>query len=845
MPECLAVLVCVGLVWLSELAPLGRERAAAEAAAVESTSNLARAFDENTERVISGIDQILLTARAAYAEQNATFNVVDWAAKRVKIDKFAFFLGRVDASGRTQESTYALNAGGIDVSDRAHFRAQLDPARDDLFISQPVVGRATGRPAIQFTRKLLTTDGRFDGVLQVSLDAEELSRFYESIDIGSGSIVLARREGTVLARGPMSMGKLGEPLADADVLASIQSRRSGILHIPSETPGEDNIGSFRNLADYPLTVLVCFDHSDIYAKYHAWRRDALWGGAWISAVILVVGAFWIAQRVRSVYAKRTLQWTLESINQGIVMLDDSGRMPVINERARQLLALPPTVPTRPPRELLHVPDSCRPDESTAVAEYTRDDGAIVEVQGNTVPAGGTVLTYTDVTERRLAETRIHHLAHHDPLTGLANRLLLHDQLAQRLLPDVATENETAPAPFAVLCLDLDGFKGINDTLGHDMGDALLCIFAERVRRELRGVDTLARTGGDEFIVLFDGGAPGGAEALAGRIIGTLDEPVVVENCRMTVQASIGIARFPEHGTDAKSLLRAADIALYRAKGEGRGLFRVFDAAMDAHYQERRTLEQELCAALETDQIEIFMQPQFDSLTLQVSGLEALVRWRHPTRGFVPPSVFVPIAEESGMIVALGRRVLAGACRFAAGWAVPCRVAVNVSPVQFRDGTLAQFVADTLQATGLAPGRLEVEVTEGVLIGDEQKALDALRDVKALGVRVALDDFGTGYSSLGYLRRFPFDRVKIDKSFVQSQTHDADTQAIIDAVLAMTSRLRLQVTAEGVETEEQLNLLRSQGCSELQGFLLGRPMPATQVPEFLAATQAQYVVAQAA
>ena len=839
LPECIAILVCISLVWFSELAPLNRDRAAAEAAAADTTSNLAHAFDENTERVIAGIDQILLTARAAYFEQRGTFNVVDWAAKRVKVDKFAFFLGRVDKRGMTQESTLNSNAPSIDISDREHFRAQLDPAHDALFISRPVVGRATGRPALQFTRKLLTADGQFDGLLQVSLDAGELSRFYESIDIGSGYVALARRDGTLLARGPIGSAKLGGPAGSADMLSAIRGANSGVLHVPSAIPDEDDIVSFRNLADYPLTVLVGLDHSDIYAKYHVSRRTAIWCGAWISAVVMLVGTFWVLQRLRSLYAKRTLQLTLESISQGIVLLDDHGRMPVINERARHLLGLPANAPPRPPRDLLHVPHGCL--QSGGLAEYVRGDGAIVEVQGNTTPAGGTVLTYTDVTERRLAESRIHHLAHHDTLTGLANRLLLHEQLAQRLRP----ERETGAERFAVLCLDLDGFKNVNDTLGHDMGDALLCVFAERVRREVRGTDTLARTGGDEFIVLLDAALPGLAEGLAARLIQITEEPIVVENCRMSVQVSIGIARYPDHGVDAKSLLRAADTALYRAKDEGRGLYRVFDAAMDARYQERRFLEQELRVAMETDQIEIFMQPQFDGLTLQVSGLEALVRWRHPTRGFVPPNVFIPIAEETGLISALGRRVMAGACRAAAGWTTPCRVAVNVSPVQFRDGTLASFVAETLQATGLAPRRLEVEVTEGVLIGDEQKALDTLRDIKGLGVQVALDDFGTGYSSLGYLRRFPFDRIKIDKSFVQSQNQDANTQAIIDAVFAMTSRLHLQVTAEGVETEEQLNLLRAQGCSELQGFLLGHPMPVAQVSDFLAAARAQYTVAQAA
>lgn len=832
LPECLLLLVCIGLIWFSELAPLGRERAEVETSARDATSNLARAFEENTERVVSGIDQILLTARAAYADQKGAFDVAEWAARRVKVDKFAFFLGRVDASGWTRESTLTPPPKPIQIADREHFRAQLDPSRDELFISKPVVGRATGRPALQFTRKLLTPDGRFDGILQVSLDAGELSRFYESLDIGSGFIELVGADGIVRARGPLVLDQLGKPAGDAGLLAAIAASDSGVVERPAGT-GESDFISFRKVEGLPLTVLVGFDHADIYAKYRASRRDAVLAGEVMTAAVAAMGLFWIRQRRRSGRDRRALHLTLESIEQGIVMLDAAGRMPVINQRARQLLALPSEIGDRPPRELLQLPpdDLAREPSRPTLGHVRRDDGRIIELQQHRTALDGTVLTYTDVTDRKLYEARIHHLAHHDPLTSLPNRLVLNERLAQK-----TSIRGGAPERFAVLCLDLDGFKNINDSMGHDMGDALLCAVAGRLRDELRATDLVARTGGDEFIILFDTGSEASAVAglLAARLIDVLDQPIVLESCHLSVQASIGIAHFPEHGKDARSLLRNADMALYRAKAEGRGLYRTFDTTMDAKYQERRQIEQDLRTALDTEQIELYMQPQFDSEMLRVSGFEALVRWRHPVRGLISPGIFIPIAEECGLVSKLGCRVLADACRIAASWDSDCRIAVNVSPLQFLDGTLPAFVAGVLTDTGLPAGRLEIEVTEGVLIGDDSVTLESLRAIKALGVRVALDDFGTGYSSLGYLRRFPFDRIKLDKSFVQAQNCDLGTQAIIDAVLAMTTRLHLDVTAEGVETEDQLNLLRAQGCTELQGFLLGRPMPVAQVQAFLSA-----------
>jgi diguanylate cyclase (GGDEF)-like protein len=473
----------------------------------------------------------------------------------------------------------------------------------------------------------------------------------------------------------------------------------------------------------------------------------------------------------------------------------------------------------------------RPDgvpASETVTEVTRDDGKVIEVQTYPTAFGGTVLTYTDVTERKLAEARILHVAHHDALTGLPNRLLLNERIGQ------AVENaQRDGGHFAIFGLDLDGFKAINDTMGHDAGDLVLCRFAERLRQLVRPGDMAARTGGDEFTVLVrDIVNPAMVETIARRLLDDLVLPVDLGGFVSTLDSSVGIAVYPEDGTDGRALLKNADTALYRAKVGGKAGVCRFENWMDQSLAERRALERDLRQAMEQDELDVYFQPQFACNSLHVVGFEALVRWRHASRGFVPPDVFIPLAEECGLIGAIGRTVLEKACVRAAEWHPRHRVAVNLSPVQFRGGGLVGMVSDILLRTGFPAGLLELEITEGVLIKDEDQALNTLRTLKDLGVTIALDDFGTGYSSLSYLRRFPFDKIKIDKTFLLAQEQDFGTRTILEAVLAMTSRLGLPVIAEGVETEEQLAMLRDQGCPEVQGFLLGRPMPDADVQPFL-------------
>ncbi len=851
LPEIIAICFCIALIWVSLLLPLVQERRDAEHAAVEITSNLARAFEENTDRIVAGIDQILLSARAAYADNEAGFDIRKWAGKRARADKFDFFIGRIDEHGIAGDSTLGPAAAGIDLADRQHFRVHLDPARDELFISKPVVGRSTRMPAMQFTRKLLHADGSFAGVIVVSLDATELSRFYQTIEIGNGYVMLAGIDGIIRARGPLSDGVIGRGIDDPLLLQAIQTQPNGSLSTISPSNGTARIVSFRRLRDYPLVVLIGFDTGDTLHNYAESRRHATTTGIVATAIVLLLGAFWMRQRRRWFASKRALGVTLESISQGIVMVDAEGRMPVINPRAVELLDLPSDLlarsgasalfqpwrivaPEWPSDQSVIVPfaELSKPgsDEDFTVFESVGADGKIIEVQRNAIASGGHVVTYTDVTDRKLAEARIRHLAHHDSLTGLPNRILLNERLAE------AVASATAGGRgFAVLCLDLDGFKTVNDTMGHEAGDLLLSLLADRLRTLIRPTDTVARTGADDFVIVQrDVDNAEGAARMVQRLIDNLADPVSIDGYELTVSTSIGIALYPRDGGEGRALLKNADTALYRAKADGPGIFRFFEPEMDRSLQERRALEHDLRLALQQDKIDVYFQPQFSCATLDVVGFEALARWRDPVRGMVPPGIFIPIAEECGLIEQLGRFVLERACELAASWRPQCRVAVNLSPAQFRDHGLPQLLAETLNRTKLPAGLLELEVTEGVLIRDEEQALATLRALKAQGVRIALDDFGTGYSSLSYLRRFPFDKIKIDKSFVQAQQSDAGAQAILEAIVAMSGRLNLIVTAEGVETEEQLAMIRRQRCTEVQGYLLGKPMPAAEVPAFLEA-----------
>jgi diguanylate cyclase (GGDEF)-like protein/PAS domain S-box-containing protein len=444
-----------------------------------------------------------------------------------------------------------------------------------------------------------------------------------------------------------------------------------------------------------------------------------------------------------------------------------------------------------------------------------------------------LVAIVDVTERKQAEARIQHMAHHDALTGLPNRILFHQRLGEAL-----TRIARSGGKLAVLCLDLDQFKGVNDTLGHPIGDRLLKVVAERLNSCVQESDLVARLGGDEFaIIMPEIDSPRGAETLANRVIEELGSAFEIDGHEVIVGASVGIAIAPGDGNAADVLLRNADMALYRAKADGRGRFHFFEAEMDKRVQLRRALELDLRKAFNQGEFELYYQPLINLRGGDVSGFEALLRWRHPERGMISPAEFIPLAEEIGLINPLGEWVLREACADAMTWPKPVKVAVNLSPVQFKSRNLVQAVLTALAYSRLPPERLELEITESVLLDETDTNLATLHRLRELGVCISMDDFGTGYSSLSYLRSFPFDKIKIDQSFVRELTERPDCMAIVRAVTGLGASLGIATTAEGVETHEQLDRLRAEGCTEVQGYLFSAPRPATEVAGMLKKAEA--------
>lgn len=452
----------------------------------------------------------------------------------------------------------------------------------------------------------------------------------------------------------------------------------------------------------------------------------------------------------------------------------------------------------------------------------------VQINEHKVEDGSTVVLYTDVSEMRLREERIHHMALHDALTGLPNRILFRQRI------DQALKNASKyGGQVAVLCLDLDNFKNINDTLGHPLGDLLLVEVVNRIRECIRDSDTLARLGGDEFaLIIPELGAEITLDAVASRIIEAVSAPFCLRGQRAVVGASIGVALNSDEAYDADTIIKNADLALYRAKSDGKNCFRYFEPEMDVKAQERRVLELDLRTGIDCGQLQLYYQPQIDANDGTLRSFEALIRWNHPQRGLIAPAEFIGIAEETGLIIPLGDWVLRNACAAAVEWPERVCVAINVSPAQLRRRDFVKIVADTLEETQLTPSRLELEITETVLLRDAKGALEVLHMLKGMGVRIAMDDFGTGYSSLGNLRRFPFDKIKIDRSFVSELINSSEAAAIVKAVVSMGNTLAIETTAEGVETIDQVRHLEAEGCSQFQGFYYSRPIPGEQVRDLI-------------
>lgn len=760
----------------------------------------------------------------------------------------------INAEGRLVATSRTWPPPHVDLSDRSYFRYFRTHNDRGIFLSEPVANRITGIWTCLMVRRINGPSGQFLGLVVGSLDLGYFRGFYREIAQNENlAITLVSRQGLVLTSFPYDLppGKRPSNLSEAWDKSVDQNRPSMIVG-RGLMKNDRRIVSVRPLADYPVVVNVSISAAGALAD---WRRQTaltiIGTLCAVLCIILLLRAIILQfRRLEQSEAdlalnSQTLSMTLDHINQGIVMTDSQRRVAVCNRQAIAMLDLPvDLMASKPLAETVldyqvakgEFPDPAKLDlyrqslyaDHPMTYERQRPNGRILEVQNRPMADGGMVRTYSDVTERRRAEERIRFLAHHDPLTQLANRTLF----TARLTEEIARA-DAGGHRLALLYIDLDRFKYVNDSHGHGAGDSLLIKLGERLSATVGPGLTIARTGGDEFAILLPLDDPHrDAARLARDILLAVQQPLAFNGATFRVSVSIGIAHYPDHAQSASDLLRNADIALYEAKNEGTGIVRTFDAGMEARQQQLFQREQDLRSAFELGQFEVVYQPILSLKGNRVASAEALLRWHHPVEGLVPPSDFILLAERLGLIQPLGLWVMETACREAAHWPTDIGIAVNLSPMQVNNDSLASEVRQILERTGLAPHRLTLEVTEGLLLEQNPTVLRTMHALRALGVRFSLDDFGTGHSSLGYLRRFPFDVIKIDKLFVQDMVDHSDAAAIVKALLTVSADLGLDVVAEGVETMAQLTMLQHLRCPYVQGYLVSRPLAAAQMRSFV-------------
>jgi diguanylate cyclase (GGDEF)-like protein len=544
--------------------------------------------------------------------------------------------------------------------------------------------------------------------------------------------------------------------------------------------------------------------------------------------------------------EQLLHTVLDNMAHGVLMFDSDARLMFCNEPYLKMYGLTKDLakPGCTLRELLQiipagafVADSedyvvklttCIAEGRTLCNVVNSNDGRVFSVVNTPVSGGGWLATHEDITDRQRAQEQIAHMARHDALTDLPNRVLLRERLEHEL------KRVKRGDCLAMLCLDLDHFKSVNDTLGHPIGDELLKLVSDRLRGCVRELDTIARLGGDEFaIIMTQLQQPIDAASLARRIRDSIIKPYQIDGHQIVTDISIGISIAPNDGMDSDRLLKNADLALYGAKSEGRGTYRFFEPEMDTRMKARRDLELDLRNALANKEFELHYQPLVNLQTNDITAFEALLRWNHPARGLISPADFIPIAEETGLIIPIGEWVLRTACHETANWPEHVKVAVNLSPAQLKNRNLVKVVTSALADSGMTANKLQLEITESLLMQNTFSTLATLHELRKLGVQIAMDDFGTGYSSLSYLRSFPFDKIKIDRSFIQDLANGTEPLAIVHAVTGLAKCLNMISTAEGVETQQQLETLQAVGCTEMQGYLFSKARPAKEVAHFFA------------
>jgi diguanylate cyclase (GGDEF)-like protein len=826
---------------------------------------LARHFDQQMEDLgaiqrdlANYVRQNRIDTSARFREQMGSAAINAMLKGKLSAVSYVGGLSIFDSDGNMINSAASWPVPPVNVGDRAYFnRLKSDPTAPQLLI-EPVVSRVTGTQVAVIALRLTSPNGEFLGVISRSLEPLNVERFFASVALGSdASISMMHRDGTLLARHPGQLNMIGQNYRDAPIFRKIladDGNTTGIFSSPVD--GEHRIGASHRLTSYPLIVTATTTVSAALADWREQMRFLI--GVGVTSALLIAAMLYVvvrrlvsdhrASNRRLTLEKERLDKAVNNMTQGLLMFDAWERLVISNQRYIEMYALSAEVvkPGCTFRELIahrKASGSLPGDDAEYAAAVLRNigrktsqiiettDGRWIQIVNEPIPGGGWLATHEDITERRRSEQQITHLAHYDALTDLPNRTLFHERLKQGLA-DLSTGQR-----LALHYIDIDEFKGVNDSLGHLVGDELLKSIAASLSACVGAAGFVARLGGDEFAVVQTTIRDrDDVEQLIEGILAAIRAPRDCLGHQLTADASIGVALIPEHGTDLDQIMKNADLAMYAAKAAGRRTWRFFAPEMDAQVKARHQLEIDLRQAIADDQFEVHYQPCLSLQDDRIVGCEALVRWKHPTRGMVSPAEFIPIAEDTGLINQLGEHVLNVACTEAATWPDDIRLAVNVSPVQFKSGTLALKVAKALADSGLSPHRLELEITEAVLIRDDD-ALEVLQQLRGLGVRIALDDFGTGYSSLSYLQRIPFDKIKIDRCFVNDITESEGSAAIVQAVVSIAAIRNMTTTAEGVETEAQRQVLKRLGCSEMQGYLFSRPKPAADVRQLFATHRA--------
>ncbi|MCP4619085.1 MAG: EAL domain-containing protein [Bradyrhizobium sp.] len=764
-----------------------------------------------------------------------------------------------DAEGKLINSSSAWPVPPVDVADRAYFKTFKSDPHAPAMVIEPVLSRITGNWTTVIARKVIGANGEFIGAIGRGIESDNFAKFFATVALGPDSaIAIHHRDGTLLARHPHRPEIVGRNFKSGP---AVQQR---VFELPATTTrltspldGKDRLISSRALIDFPMVIVAS---TTAEAALADWREQIamLVTVAAASVVAIAVLLFLVVRKLSQQHRQSQRRLTLEKqrldtavnhMTQGLLLFDSSQHLVICNQRYIEMYGLSADVikPGCSFRDVIahrqqtgsfngnvdHYADRVLRDVGTRNAMVIETpDGRVIQVLNEPLADGGWVVTHEDITERRQVEERITHLAHYDALTDLPNRALFREQIRQEL------PHASAEKPLAVLYIDIDEFKSVNDSLGHLIGDELLKSVARSLRSCVRDTDFIARLGGDEFAVVQTAlRSRDEITDLVERIFEAIRTPYECLGHQVSTDASIGIALAPQDGRDLDQILKNADMAMYAAKAAGRRTHRFFEPVMEAQVRARRQLEIDLRQAIADGGFEVAYQPCLSLRDGTITGCEALVRWRHPERGLISPAEFIPIAEETGLINQIGEWVLTTACMEAAKWPDHTKLAVNVSPVQFKSGTLALKVIAALAASGLPAARLELEITEAVLIRDDDTALAILHQLRAVGVRIALDDFGTGYSSLSYLKRFPFDKIKIDRCFITDIAEPDGSAGIVRAVVDIAAERNMTTTAEGVETEQQQRILRELGCSEMQGYLFSAPKPAEAVREMLAAHQA--------